>query len=123
VGEEGKQAMKLDRNQNDDGKGKYALVRLRKIEEGSEAAALLIRLAELGHVDWGTVGSQDEFFVVKLRDRYAAAAIKGYSDAASDDARTEPDEARSRDKFQWAIQVQGLGDRAGILSEHCKDPD
>jgi hypothetical protein len=115
--------MKLDRNIGDSGKGKYALVRLRKIEDGSEAAMLLLRLAKLGHVDWGEVGARDEFFVVKLRDKYASAAIKGYSDAAADDARKELDEGRSRDKFQWAIQVQGLGDRAGFLSPFCKEPD
>jgi hypothetical protein len=115
--------MKLDRNINGTGKGKYALVRLRGIEDGSEAAMLLMRLAKLGHVDWGEVGGRDEFFVVKLRDKYAPAAIKGYSDAAADDARKELDEARSRDKFQWAIQVQGLGDRAGILSPFCREPD
>jgi hypothetical protein len=43
--------MKLDRNINNDGKGKYALVRLRNIEPDSEASSLLKRLDELGYLD------------------------------------------------------------------------
>lgn len=115
--------MKLDRNLNGEGKGKYALVRLRNIAAGDEAHGLLKRLEELGHLDWGIVGQPDEFFVVKLRDKYAGAAIKGYADAVAEDARREPDEQVSRDKFQWAVQVQKLGERAGILSPYCKQPD
>lgn len=115
--------MKLDRNLNGDGKGKYALVRLRNIEAGSEAHRLLQRLDELGHLDWGVVGQPDEFFVVKLRDKFAPGAIKGYSDAVMEAHRQEPDSAKARDLAQWAIQVVGMAQRAGDLSPYCKEPD
>lgn len=116
--------MKMDRNiKENGGKGKYALVRLRDVKDGSEAMKLLHRLAELGHLDWGYVGEEDEFFVIKLRDKYADAAIRAYSDAVVKDACKEPDEEKSRDLFQWAIQVQKLNDRAGSLSPFCKQPD
>ena len=115
--------MKLDRNVNGDGKGKYALVRLRDIEPDSEAYRLLKRLDELGHLDWGVVGQPDEFFVVKLRDRFAPGAIRGYADAVMKASHKETDERKSLDMVQWAIQVQSLGQRAGDLSPYCKTPD
>jgi hypothetical protein len=60
--------MKLDRNITGyNGRGKYALVRLRGIEPNSDAMTLLAKLAALGHVDFGEVGHPDEFFVIKLR--------------------------------------------------------
>lgn len=115
--------MKLDRNVNSDGKGKYALVRLRGIEFGSEAHDLLRKLHDLGHVDFGVVGQPDEFFVIKLRDRYADSAIRGYSDAVMKQAGKIDDPVESMDLAQYALQVQSLERRAGILSEFCKDPD
>ncbi len=115
--------MKLDRNVNRDGKGKYALVRLRDIEIGSEAMALLHRLEDLGHLDWGCVGHADEFFVVKLRDKFAPGAIKGYADAVMEAQRKELDPAKAKDLAQWGIQVIGMSQRAGDLSPYCKEPD
>ena len=115
--------MKLDRNTNGDGKGKYALVRLRDIQPDGEAFGLLRRLDELGHLDWGIVGQPDEFFVVKLRDRFAPGAIKGYADAVMEAARKETDPVKEKDFAQWGIQVIGMNSRAGDLSPFCKTPD
>ena len=115
--------MKLDRNVNKDGKGKYAVVRLREIEKGTEAYALLQRLHELGHLDWGRVGDPDEFFVIKLRDKYSSAAIQGYSDAVMTDAAKQVSIAKYDGLVKYALEVQRLGERAGALSEFCKEPD
>jgi hypothetical protein len=116
--------MKLDRDMKEnEGRGKYALVRLRTVEDGSEAARLLFRLDSLGVVDWGRKGDADEFFVIKLRDKYADAALKAYSDAAAEDARRETDEEKSRNLFQWSIAVLRLVERSGVFSPFCKRPD
>lgn len=115
--------MRLDRSINGDGKGKYALVRLREIEAGSEAAVLLQRLHVLGHLDWGRVSDPDEFFVIKLRDKFAPGGIKGYADAVIEASRKEIDPGKGRDLAQWAIQVIGMSQRAGDLSPYCKEPD
>lgn len=53
--------MKLDRNINPDGKGKYALINLRK-----------------NTVEWG---EPDQFFVIKYKDEFAAAALEAYAEA------------------------------------------
>jgi len=115
--------MKLDRDINTDRKGKYAVVRLRNIKLGDEAHDLLERLKELGHLDWGAPGYPDEFFVIKLRDKYADAALEAYANAVLLDSQRESDEERSKSKYQYAIAVQKLLQRAGSLSEFCKEPD
>lgn len=115
--------MKLDRNVNGDGKGKYALVRLRGIEADSEAHRLLQRLYELGHLDWGCVGDRDEFFVVKLRDRFAAGAIGGYGSEVMKASRREDDRDRARALAQWAVEVASMLPRSGELSPYCQEPD
>lgn len=115
--------MKLDRNINKSTKGKYALIRLRNIEQDSEAAQLLVKLWDLGYVDFGCVGEKDEFFVIKLRDIYSPAAIKGYANAVMEAASAENDLEKARDKTQYALQVQELQNRAGSLSPFCKEPD
>lgn len=86
--------MKLDRNINATGIGKYALINLRK-----------------NTVEWGSVGSDDEFFVFKLKDVYAPAALEAYAAAA------EPFDP------EWAAEVRELASRAGINHPHCKTPD
>jgi hypothetical protein len=116
--------MKLDRNiRGKDGKGKYALVRLRSIEPGDKAHVLLKQLEVLGVLDWGVVGDPDEFFVIKLRDKYAAPAIAAYAKAVAADANAEVDEIAYKEKVQWSLDVQKLGERAGVLSPFCKQPD
>lgn len=55
--------MKLDRNINDDGRGKYALINLRT-----------------NKVEWGNEPGND-FFVIKLKDRHAADALRAYADS------------------------------------------
>lgn len=60
--------MKLDRNINPDGKGKYALLNLRK-----------------NTIEWGNEPG-NQFFVIKLKDRFAAPALKAYADAVREQA-------------------------------------
>lgn len=59
--------MKLDRNVNSNGRGKYAIINLRT-----------------NLVEWGDTPDQ-EFFVIKLKDKYAEAALMAYANAANAD--------------------------------------
>ena len=88
--------MKLDRDTNPSGTGKYALINLRK-----------------DTVEWGRPGEQDEFFVIKLRDTHAHAALQAYADSVR----------RAGDDPEYAEAVQALADRSGALSPFCKNPD
>ncbi len=80
--------MKLDRNINPDGKGKYALVKLRvagvggvvKLDDGTECGVI-----PLAAIDYGDT-PETEFFVIRLKDKYAASALLQYAkDAGLDD--------------------------------------
>lgn len=97
--------MKLDRNDNPSGIGKYAVVnmrRLRALGDDLEALALkrLGELETLGVIDRGAKGDEDEFFVIKLKDRNAAAALYAYAASA---ALTDAEYAR---------EIGDLADRA-----------
>ena len=86
--------MKLDRNENPDGKGKYALLNLRT-----------------DRIEWGWMGTHDEFFVIKLRDKHAPAALKAYA------------ESIIHDDQEFAEEVMELAMRAGTNNPYCKEPD
>lgn len=101
--------MKLDRNKDGAG-GKYAVVRLREVPHDGEARAHLDALVTGGFVEMGSVGDADEFFVVKLKDRYAAAALVAYAEAAASD---DP---------EYAIEVLELAARA-MAHPNRKTPD
>lgn len=84
--------MKLERHVGDQARGKYAVVRLRDIEPKTVAAQALARLTVGGHVEFGNPGDADEFFVIKLKDEYAPAALFAYAAAARVDDSEYADE-------------------------------
>lgn len=86
--------MKMDRNQNPSGMGKYALINLRT-----------------NQVQWGAIGDADEFFVIKLKDKHARVALKAYAQSAV------------LDDPEWAQEVYDLAERAGPSHPFCKVPD
>ena len=66
--------MKLDRNINPNGRGKYALLKLRELDKDrdgktlGEAPEIIGALAVLEHagiLDWGMQGTESEFFVIE----------------------------------------------------------
>jgi hypothetical protein len=69
--------MEMDRNVNTDGKGKYALILLRKIfgnwGSPSVLADAIKKDPEL--VDYGIAGGEDEFFVIRLNDKQTRLMI------------------------------------------------
>jgi hypothetical protein len=102
--------MKLERHAGDQARGKYAVVRLRDIEPKTPAAKALARLTVGGHVEFGNPGDADEFFVIKLKDKYAFQALLAYANAAQDD---DP---------EYAADVRELANRA-INHPLRKKPD
>ncbi len=77
--------MKLDRNLNPTGKGKYALIKLRVdqpvFSSNSEPPdGRNLRISSKA-VDYGDT-PDSEFFVIRLKDKYAYAALRAYSLAA-----------------------------------------
>lgn len=88
--------MKLTRNGTYDGSGKYSLIEHDK----------------LGYVERGLKGTENEFFVIKLKDKNAKSALQGYALSA----RANGDEELYR-------EVMDLANRSGDDSPWCKMPD
>lgn len=83
--------MKLDRNKNPDGRGKYALIHLRELTK-AESAELHDPKKNLGDVkipgstiQTGAESPGDMFFVLKYKDKFAAAALRGYQKAINEE--------------------------------------
>lgn len=105
--------MKLDRDINPTGKGKYALINLRKLPgDPRDAGELAVAIASHPEaVEFGRVGEPTEFFAIKLSDLYARAALIAYAEAARAD---DP---------EYADAVLEMASRAGRLHPLCKRPD
>lgn len=108
--------MKLDRN---NGRGKYAIVNLREIERiggvvlgHNPDIAHALRILETNDlIEYGDVGAENEFFVIKLKDKYAADALARYAAVASVD---DP---------EYASEIATMAHRSGPGHPNCKIPD
>jgi hypothetical protein len=105
--------MKLDRNINKTGKGKYAFINLRKIpgdlRTPEDISAAILANPEC--VEFGEAHGPNEFFLLKLNDKYAADALIFYADAASED------------DTEYSEQIRELATRSGTNNPFCKKPD
>lgn len=115
--------MKLDRNLNATGRGKYALLKLRRLAEidtpgnpdhihraGVRHALRLLQ--NCGILDYGdTVDS--EFFVIRLKDRCARGALETYAHGAR----------FLLDDPEYAAEIDDMARRSGPNHPNCKDPD
>lgn len=109
--------MKLDRNLGI-GRGKYALIKLRERVAPIIAYETADVTGGLGNtysvvlseaIDFGDKPETD-FFVIRLKDKYACAALTAYAMAANED---DP---------EYAIEIKKLADLA-FRSPHKKRPD
>lgn len=86
--------MRLMRNANDSGRGKYSLIDNRTGERIESVP-----------------GSAEEFFVLKLKDLHSEPALRAYADSV-----------RARDP-EFAADLDALAARAGRNHPNCKQPD
>lgn len=114
--------MKMDRDVNADGTGKYALVNMREIKRiggvkghhNPDIAAALHTLELNGLIDYGQVGTESEFFVMKLKDKFSYRGLLGYMKGV--ELEPEPD-------YEYAKAILDMAGRAGPYSPFCKLPD
>lgn len=97
--------MRLVRNTSHNGRGKYSII------ENSTG----IRTESIP-------GDADEFFVIKVKDKFARPALLAYADAVDQHARAQIDAGSIRDWTEYANEVRDLADRAGERSRFCKLP-
>lgn len=108
--------MRLIRNTTRNGDGKYAIINLQRLggfnQEDRDACNKAIAfLATTGALEYGIKGSPQEFFVLRLKDRFAQAALFAYVAAAHLFDR------------EYADDVRELAYRSGPSSPFCRDPD
>ena len=99
--------MKLDRNINPDGSGKYALINLRTQK-----------------IEWGNTPAT-EFFVIKIKDRFAEQAFHGYIKAIRDYIRKNPDNLSDKELNsleEYKVEIMGLRLKAKFHPD-MKTPD
>lgn len=111
--------MKLDRNVNSDGRGKYALIKMRALDNANgadlkAAGDALDALDRLGALDCGNAETESEFLVLRLKDKWAYKGLMGYFGAIMDDCA--PD-------LEYAQEILDMAKRAGPFSPWCKRPD
>jgi hypothetical protein len=111
--------MKLDRNTNPDGQGKYALVHLRRLKDlpegkpgdaGLECAAAIKLLKDNGILTLGNEAPHEQFFVMKYGDAFTAGGLLGYASGV----RLKVQEVLR--EWNSALQLEGA-ERALKLSE------
>jgi len=104
--------MKLDRNINPSGRGKYALVKMREltnreIKSDFSATSAVEALAKKGIVDFGGTPETD-FFVIRLKDKYAGAALEAYADSVRKDGDNEE---YAKEIYDLALKAQAMKSR------------
>jgi hypothetical protein len=86
--------MKLDRNITNPRRGKYALIKLREARGidrqtlDTAARENLCVTLQPSEIDLGDTEDSD-FFVIRLKDKYAYEALRAYGQAAYDDHQEE----------------------------------
>lgn len=127
--------MKLDRN---NGRGKYAVINLRNLDAVVMGGAMpagpavtepspaqigdaIATLERAGLINYGEPGSEHEFFVMMLKDRFAAGALIEYSTRACVLA-LQLKEPESSELDEYSDEIEKLADRAAA-SPWRKIPD
>ena len=107
--------MKLVRNTTSDGSCKYALLRIDKMLKDGEFTFIqdfLEKYPELKeYIEFGQPHSEEEFFVIKLKDINSTRALTAYVLEAD---KTDP---------EFALEVMDLALRSGKRHHKCKQPD
>lgn len=129
--------MRLQRNITQDGKCKYAIVRLDKLralqktyppmvsakpgDADQAATAALQTLERLNLIEYGEPGSPEECFVIKLKDKFCAPTLITYHE----EIMAEFNKTKSAIEILKSIPnnsaVQQLEDRATSLIQFAKD--
>lgn len=73
--------MKLDRNINPDGSGKYTLLKMRLLRENKDPRVYEAWhiLKDAGLIHWGDEGPGEQFFVLKYKDQFTHFALRSYA--------------------------------------------
>lgn len=111
--------MKLDRNKNPDGRGKYAVINLRKVDDSTYNEMLENRRDKTAFAldsDCLQLGDEKDgqFFVLKYKDVFAAPALRAYARACRRYATEAP--AVGKDEKAELLEFADEIDREAIIA-------
>lgn len=132
--------MKLDRNTNRGGRGKYALVNMRKLIplldkeppvggsvasiEAATVSAFELLVAQ-GIITLGNESPGEQFFVMKYKDKFTAKALFAYADAVRTHAdrlrEFNPENPQSDSLDEYAAQMKSEAINALQLGNRIPD--
>jgi ribulose-5-phosphate 4-epimerase/fuculose-1-phosphate aldolase len=118
--------MKLDRNINKDGRGKYALVNIRELDGFAEDSAVRNAfeiLRKHGVVTLGNENPGQQFFVMKYKDRFTAPALFAYARAIRDYVRENDglNNVARGSLLEFRSEIEEEAKRASILGTEIPD--
>lgn len=124
--------MKLDRNTNRGGHGKYALVNMRKLlpilDRDEDPAQLPLasdaaiadsfrRLVKAGIISLGNETPGDQFFVMKYKDKFTMFGLHAYAQHVADEFEKTGDESLR----EYAMQMLEEAKTAAKLGNRIPD--
>lgn len=121
--------MKLIRNTTEDGSCKYALIRMEALTEGERLQVT----DNAGKPDWlsvdgravllGNESPSDQFFVLKYKDKFTAAALWAYAMAVRSEAQLVEgsEHEKCRSLIEYAEQIEAESEKA--REQGVKIPD
>lgn len=106
--------MKLDKNINKDGGGKYALLKLRKLLEiqqlGTDHSVRIQQAVELLNsyklLHCGDEGPGEQFFVMKYKDKFTAPALRAYAIAVEHSAQADSTPEQIEGLVEYAAEIR-----------------
>jgi hypothetical protein len=116
--------MKLDRNINKDGRGKYALVNIRELDgfaEDSVVRNCFDVLRNSGVITLGNESPGEQFFVMKYKDRFTASGLFAYAQAICDYLRDELDDGKRASLLEFQLEIEEEAKRASLLGRKIPD--
>lgn len=119
--------MKLDRNTNRGGRGKYALVNMRKMipildasqgtQEDTDKIEAFMLLVRTGIITLGNEFPDEQFFVMKYKDKFTAPALHTYAIMV----HSEAFKTNNPDLFEYAEQMFNEAKEAEKLGKRIPD--
>lgn len=120
--------MKLIRNQTADGSCKYALILLEKMDSSERQDVVecvpddSVTIAG-EHLLLGNESPADQFFVLKYRDKFAAAALIAYATAVIEYTQCLSNEKEAAELLEYANQIAEEARKSLALGDARHIPD
>lgn len=121
--------MNLDRNVNRGGRGKYALVNMRKLipllgsldPEAMAIKTAFNKLVEEGFITLGNESHGEQFFVMKYKDKFTADGLQGYASSVAEELKKMPAGPEKLSLSEYCAQMFDESHKARTIGNRIPD--